>query len=215
MDRITASADGDFYTLLYGCLWIVCRADPEQAVKYVVEPPEQAKPEWKGQLLEKPSLKVRTSRYRQRHRAIIDFLQVSGSSLIQCYAPATGQSLGRVNPSTADGIDRAIAKANAAQSKWAQTSFIQRRKVLKTMLKFILQNQEVIARVACLDSGKTMVDASLGEILVTVEKLRWTIKHGEASLKGEKRDTSFLMMYKWNEVTYEPLGVVAACVSWK
>jgi hypothetical protein len=107
MDRITASADGDFYTLLYGCLWIValsiiwifCRADPEQAVKYVVEPPEQAKPEWKGQLLEKPSLKVRTSRYRQRHRAIIDFLQVSGSSLIQCYAnrtvPWSSQSLHR------------------------------------------------------------------------------------------------------------------------
>ena len=87
--------------------------------------------------------------------------------------------------------------------------------MLRTMLKFILENQEEIARVACLDSGKTMVDASLGEILVTVEKLRWTIKLGEKSLKAEKRDTNFLMMYKWNEVVYEPLGVVAACVSWK
>jgi hypothetical protein len=71
MDRITASADGDFYTLLYGCLWVValsiiwifCRADPEKAVKYVVEPPEQAKPGWTGEVLEKPSLKVRTLRY--------------------------------------------------------------------------------------------------------------------------------------------------------
>jgi acyl-CoA reductase-like NAD-dependent aldehyde dehydrogenase len=145
----------------------------------------------------------------------IDIFQVPGSSLIQCYAPATGEALGRVNPSTADGIDRAIEKAKAAQVKWAQSSFIQRRKVLKTMLKFILNNQEVIARIACLDSGKTMVDASLGEILVTVEKLRWTIKHGEKSLKSEQRDTSFLMMYKSNEVIWEPLGVVAACVSWK
>jgi acyl-CoA reductase-like NAD-dependent aldehyde dehydrogenase len=67
------------------------------------------------------------------------------------------------------------------------------------MLKYVLENQELIAKVACLDSGKTMVDASLGEILVTVEKLRWTIKHGEKSLKN---------------VTWEPLGVVAACVSW-
>lgn len=83
------------------------------------------------------------------------------------------------------------------------------------MLKFILENQEVIARVACLDSGKTMVDAGLGEILVTVEKLRWTIKNGEESLKAERRATNLLMLYKWNEVTYEPLGVVAACVSWK
>ena len=60
-----------------------------------------------------------------------------------------------------------------------------------------------------------MVDASLGEILVTVEKLKWTIQHGETALKPERRPTSFLMMYKVNEVRWEPLGVVAACVSWK
>ncbi|RYN51000.1 putative aldehyde dehydrogenase-like protein [Alternaria tenuissima] len=204
MDRITARADNDFAVVFYGTLWVAalsliwftCRADPEEPVKYVIDTPEQTKKGWKGQVLEKPQLKV------------------SGSSLIQCYAPATGEALGRINPSTADGIDRAITKAKAAQVQWAQTSFLRRRKVLRTMLKFILENQEEIARVACLDSGKTMVDAALGEILVTVEKLRWTIKHGEKSLKSERRDTNFLMMYKWNEVVYEPLGVVAACVSW-
>ncbi|KAH9874912.1 hypothetical protein J1614_004400 [Plenodomus biglobosus] len=204
MERITARADNDFSLALYGSLWvatlafiwITCRADPEAPVKYSVEPPAQAEAGWKGEVLEKPSIKV------------------SGSSVIQCYAPATGQALGRINPSTAAGIDRAIAKAEEAQQTWAQTSFVQRRRVLKTMLKFILENQEVIARVACLDSGKTMVDASLGEILVTVEKLRWTIKHGEQSLRPETRATNMLMMYKWNEVVWEPLGVVAACVSW-
>lgn len=81
--------------------------------------------------------------------------------------------------------------------------------------RYILDNQETIARAACLDSGKTMVDASFGEILVTVEKLKWTILHGEKALRPEKRPTNFLMFYKANEVRYEPLGVVAACVSWK
>lgn len=60
-----------------------------------------------------------------------------------------------------------------------------------------------------------MVDASLGEILVTAEKLKWTIDHGEKSLKPESRPTNFLMMYKKNEVIWQPLGVVAALVSWK
>ena len=83
------------------------------------------------------------------------------------------------------------------------------------MLQYVLENQEMIARVACLDSGKTMVDASLGELLVTVEKLRWTIRHGEESLKAERRATNLLMIYKWHQVVWEPLGVVAACVSWK
>ena len=60
-----------------------------------------------------------------------------------------------------------------------------------------------------------MIDASLGEILVSVEKLQWTIDHGEKALKSERRPTNFLMMYKYNEVRWEPLGVLAACVSWK
>ena len=78
-----------------------------------------------------------------------------------------------------------------------------------------MENQDTIARIACIDSGKTRVDAGFGEILVTAEKLKWTIKHGEQALRPERRPTNFLMMYKRNEVQWEPLGVVAACVSWK
>ncbi|KAH6647077.1 Aldehyde/histidinol dehydrogenase [Truncatella angustata] len=59
-----------------------------------------------------------------------------------------------------------------------------------------------------------MLDAQLGEILVTTEKLQWTIKHGERALSDEKRPTNLLMCYKKNRVVYEPLGVVAALVSW-
>ena len=59
-----------------------------------------------------------------------------------------------------------------------------------------------------------MLDASFGEILVTAEKLKWVIDHGEKALRTSRRPTNLLMMYKYNEVRYEPLGVVAACVSW-
>lgn len=83
------------------------------------------------------------------------------------------------------------------------------------LARYILDNQEAIATAACLDSGKTRIDASFGEILVTAEKLKWTITHGERALRAERRPTNFLMMYKVNEVRWEPLGVVAACVSWK
>lgn len=78
----------------------------------------------------------------------------------------------------------------------------------------MLTHQDDIATAACLDSGKTRVDALFGEILVTVEKLKWTIDHGEKALQPSSRPTNLLMMYKSNSVVYEPLGVVAACVSW-
>ncbi len=99
--------------------------------------------------------------------------------------------------------------------KYVYGSTIDDEELTRNCCRYILDNQEIIARVACLDSGKTMIDASLGEILVTVEKLKWTIDHGEKALKPERRPTNFLMMYKYNEVRWEPLGVLAACVSWK
>ncbi|OTA61427.1 ALDH-like protein [Hypoxylon sp. EC38] len=141
-------------------------------------------------------------------------VKVSGTTAIQCYNPATGQFLGFVNPSTPAGIDRAIAQAAAAQEKWAQTTFSERRKVLRSMLQHVLDNQEQICQVSSMDSGKTMVDAQLGEIMVTAEKLQWTIKHGEKALRPSRRPTNLLMSYKKNTVHYEPLGVVAALVSW-
>jgi acyl-CoA reductase-like NAD-dependent aldehyde dehydrogenase len=141
-------------------------------------------------------------------------IKVPGSSAIQCYAPATGQFLGLVNPVTAEGIDRCIASAAEAQREWAKTTFAQRKAVLRSLLQYVLDNGEEICRIAGLDSGKTLVDAQLGEVLVTAERLQWTLLHGEKALKPSKRPTNLLMTYKRNTVHYEPMGVVAALVSW-
>ncbi|KAG2418864.1 hypothetical protein HFD88_001966 [Aspergillus terreus] len=135
--------------------------------------------------------------------------------LIMSYCPADGRVLGSgIRPATPEDVDRAVQAAKTAQIEWSKTTFAERRKVLKTLLKYVLEHQDELAAVCCLDSGKTKVDASFGEILVTAEKLKWTIDHGEKALAPETRPTNFLMMYKKNMVTYEPLGVVSACVSW-
>lgn len=134
---------------------------------------------------------------------------------IQCYAPTTGAFLGTVTPAYPEDIDASIRAASVAQEAWAKTTFDERRKVLRTLMRFILANQDTITAVCCLDSGKTKIDAALGEILVTVEKIKWVLQYGEAALSSEKRPASWpLMCYKKCEVRYEPLGVVAALVSW-
>jgi acyl-CoA reductase-like NAD-dependent aldehyde dehydrogenase len=133
--------------------------------------------------------------------------------VINCECPADGRSLGYHIPSKTADIDAAIERAAIAQRTWSPT-FSQRRHLLKTLLRHILDNQESIVAACCIDSGKTKIDACFGEILVTVEKLQWTIKHGERALTTSRRPTNLLMCYKKNTVIYEPLGVVAACVSW-
>ena len=59
-----------------------------------------------------------------------------------------------------------------------------------------------------------MLDAALGEILTTASKMDWLVTHGEHYLKPETRSTNWMLVYKSAKVYYEPLGVVAAIVSW-
>lgn len=46
-------------------------------------------------------------------------------------------------------------------------------------------------RVSSRDTGKTMVDASLGEIMTTCEKITWLLSEGEKWLKPEYRYITF------------------------
>ncbi|KAF3941681.1 hypothetical protein ABW19_dt0209198 [Dactylella cylindrospora] len=173
-------------------LWTSENTDYED---FVVPPPKALEDNYVGEQLVNPTIKTK-------------------DNYIQCYSPTTGRLLDVIKPASTRDVDIAITKAAEAQAEWACTTFKQRRKVLRTLMQWILKNQDTIALVSCLDSGKTKVDASLGEILVTVEKINWLLKNGEKVLQPETRGVPFLMMYKRAEVRYEPMGVVAACVSW-
>lgn len=48
----------------------------------------------------------------------------------------------------------------------------------------------------------------------TSAKMEWLIAHGERYLRPEKRSSSLMLSYKRSELHFEPLGVVAAIVSW-
>lgn len=171
----------------------------ERPVPFTMQPPEQALPHWKGKRVSPVSV-----------------YDPNVPEDIQCYCPATGQALGSVHASTRTAIDEIIDQCRESQKKWATTTFTERRKVLNTILKYISDHQEDVGRIACRDTGKTMLDASLGEIMVTLEKIAWIVKHGEEALKPSYRPgpANMLMSYKGAKVVYQPLGVVSAMVSW-
>ena len=47
-----------------------------------------------------------------------------------------------------------------------------------------------------------------GEILVTLEKIKWLLRDGEKWLKPEKRSAGLMMFYKNARVEYHPVGVM-------
>jgi len=59
-----------------------------------------------------------------------------------------------------------------AQKAWTKTNFCEGQKVLRSVQKYIVENAKEICDVCSLDSGKHLVEAMLGEILTTCEKIR-------------------------------------------
>ncbi|CAI4928040.1 ANM_HP_G0005840.mRNA.1.CDS.1 [Saccharomyces cerevisiae] len=169
-------------------------------VKFSLPAPEAAQNNWKG-----------------KRSVSTNIWNPEEPNFIQCHCPATGQYLGSFSSKTEADIDEMVSKAGKAQSTWGNSDFSRRLRVLASLHDYILDNQDLIARVACRDSGKTMLDASMGEILVTLEKIQWTIKHGQRALQPSRRPgpTNFFMKwYKGAEIRYEPLGVISSIVSW-
>ncbi|KCV70674.1 hypothetical protein H696_03029 [Fonticula alba] len=138
----------------------------------------------------------------------------SNPRMIQCYDPTTGYFLGNIPAMNKADVDGIIKRAYEVGAVWAKTTFAERRRVLLTLQKYIIANQDMLAKIASRDSGKTTVDSSFGEILVTLEKIRWTVSEGEAALKTEYRKPPALMMHRIAQVQYEPLVAVGAIVSW-
>lgn len=133
---------------------------------------------------------------------------------VQCYEPATMKYLGFFPALSPAEVKDRVAQARNAQKIWAKSSFKQRRQFLRILLKYIIEHQELICEVSSRDTGKTMVDASLGEIMTTCEKITWLLSEGEQWLKPEYRSCGRSMLHKKSKVEFHPLGVIGAIVSW-
>ncbi|XP_024022284.1 aldehyde dehydrogenase 22A1 [Morus notabilis] len=133
---------------------------------------------------------------------------------VQCYEPATMKYLGYLPALTPDEVRVRVVQARKAQKVWEKSSFKQRRQFLRILLKYIIEHQELICEISSRDTGKTMVDASLGEIMTTCEKITWLLSEGEKWLKPEYRSSGRSMLHKRSRVEFHPLGVIGAIVSW-
>ena len=134
---------------------------------------------------------------------------------VACYDKATFRKLGTVEDMSEARVWELCAKAKAAQKHWsASTSYAQRRLVLRTIQKYMLNNIEPICEICAVDSGKPLLDALLGEILPTAEKIRTINRHGADWLKPEDRVNTPMLFYKNAEVQYEPYPVLGIIAPW-
>lgn len=139
---------------------------------------------------------------------------------MKCVAPATGEELGTINAYTPEDVKQAYEAARVAACEggaqaWGRTSFEERRAVLQDIIDWIVDHQPEIIEMSVRDSGKTVTEASMGEVMISCEKLRWLIAHGERCLAREGRPVAALLAFtKKAYVEYKPLGVIGVIVPW-
>jgi len=98
------------------------------------------------------------------------------------------------------------------QKEWAKTSFEERRYVLNRLADEVLNQKHQIVSASAADSGKTLLEACLGEILTSCAKIRHVCQYGEEYLQREYRSVPLFMITKTAYVEYNPCGVVGMIV---
>ncbi len=126
--------------------------------------------------------------------------------------PANGQPLARVAAADTRDIDAAVAAARAAfdSGSWSREKPAARKKVLQKFAELILANQEELALLETLDTGKPIRDSLSVDVPATARCIQWYAEavdkiYDEVAPTGH--DTLAL-------ITREPLGVIGAIVPW-
>lgn len=100
--------------------------------------------------------------------------------------PATGVEIGRVASTPPEEIEEMVSRARRAQASWASKGWRDRRKVLESWWRQISREADDWADLIRSEIGKPRIEAMGGDVIPTLDTIRWTIKHGGATLAGHR-----------------------------
>ncbi len=121
------------------------------------------------------------------------------------FNPATGAVTGRVALASSAEVDAAVAAAQAAFRKWADTPPIRRARVMFKFLELLNQHKDRLAHMITAEHGKVFTDAQ-GEVSRGIDIVEFACGIPQL-LKGDFTDQVSTGIDNWT--LRQPLGVVA------
>ncbi|MCS6931060.1 MAG: aldehyde dehydrogenase family protein [Acetobacteraceae bacterium] len=123
--------------------------------------------------------------------------------------PATGEVFSRYPTATDAEVDSALARAAAAQPRWAAASAAERAAALAAIAAALRAKAPELAALATAEMGKTIGEAE-AEVAKCALTLDHYARHGEALLAFEPVATEAAE----SGIALDPLGVVLAVMPW-
>ncbi len=127
-------------------------------------------------------------------------------------APFTGETLGRILWCIAKDVEEAARRAREAQERWAQTFFLERRKILLRFHDLVLDRQKEVLDLIQQENGKARKHA-FEEVLDTAITARYYADTAEKHLRPRRRQGALPLLTTTREY-HHPLGLAGFIVPW-
>src|SRR6478609_1084380 len=129
--------------------------------------------------------------------------------------PATQEIIGTLPNMAADQIAEAVARAAAAQVRWAATPVRDRMRMLGRFAELLCDQKDSVARVISREAGKPEAEAMSTEVMVVLDTVKYLQNHVPAFLKPEPvPHGNPVMKLKNGTLLREPYGVVGIISPW-
>ncbi|MGB0696168.1 MAG: CoA-acylating methylmalonate-semialdehyde dehydrogenase [Rhodospirillaceae bacterium] len=122
-----------------------------------------------------------------------------------CFNPATGEQSGAVSLASPEDVKDAVAVAKAAAPGWADTTPLQRGRILNRFLRLLEERMDALAAVITAEHGKVLSDAK-GEVQRGMEVVEFATAAPQL-LKSEMTESVGVGID--SHALRQPLGVVA------
>lgn len=127
--------------------------------------------------------------------------------MLESRNPATGDVIAAHEPLDEDGVEAALAKADATYRSWRQTSLDERTALLLAIADQFDANRDRLAEMATREMGKHIREAT-AEVAKCGTALRYFAQHGPSMLESEKIPGGK------GELRWLPIGPVLAVMPW-
>jgi len=129
--------------------------------------------------------------------------------------PATQDTIGMLPNMAANQIAEAVAKAAAAQVRWAATPVRDRMRVFSRFAELLCDQKDSVAAVISREAGKPEAEAMSTEVMVVLDTVKYLQNHVPAFLKPEPvPHGNPVMKLKSGTLLREPYGVVGIISPW-
>ncbi len=155
-----------------------------------------------------------SKKFSFKDQAFIDgkYCKSLSHETFDCFNPANGELLAKVSSCDENDVNIAVKSARRVFEKgsWSNKTPSERKNILLKLSKLIMDNQDELSILDCLDVGKTSQDCYIYDVPGTSELLQWSAEAID-KIMDEIAPTGKNDLAMIRKV---PLGVIGAVVPW-